>query len=176
MKSDFLGDSYDLVKRFWGDLLRDTAPLLAEPHFIPDDLRTGDPGMDYTKLTGIPVLAGQHPNRYSILNDPDTGIRLPGRKQNSSRTHITLAAIVEQLKRPCIYCSITYDQSDYRNLNMAKAKQRQKKIKAITRDGCFGFYYVSHAPFLFAFKTKSAMRTVRKMILEAGIPASRIEG
>jgi hypothetical protein len=35
MKSQFLGDSYDAVKRMWHEMLADWAPLYAEPRFLP---------------------------------------------------------------------------------------------------------------------------------------------
>jgi hypothetical protein len=73
MKRDYLGDSYDAVKRLWQQVLAEWATLYAEPQFLPQDLRE-----DFTRLTGIPLLTGRHPRDYSILNDPDTGIRLPG--------------------------------------------------------------------------------------------------
>ena len=56
----------------------DWAPLYAEPRFLPKDLRG-----DFTRLTGIPVLTDQRPPRYSILNDPDTGVRLPGEENQA---------------------------------------------------------------------------------------------
>jgi len=38
MQREFLGDSYDAVKRLWGDALLSWAPVYAEPIFIPADL------------------------------------------------------------------------------------------------------------------------------------------
>jgi hypothetical protein len=89
MKRDYLGDSFDAVKR-GSKCSPGFAPLYAEPLFIiPPDLRR-----DFTQLTGIPMLLDTAPSRYSILNDPDTGIRLPNEvKQTESRTHITLITI-----------------------------------------------------------------------------------
>jgi hypothetical protein len=89
MKRDYLGDSYDAVKRLWQQILAAWAPLYAEPRFIPEDVRA-----DFTRLTGIPILRDAPKAAYSILNDPDTGIRLPdGDDQTQSRHHITLPAI-----------------------------------------------------------------------------------
>ena len=71
MRRDFLGDSYDAVKRLWRDLLQHWAPLHAHTRFIPKDMR-----QDFTLLTGIPMLSDNRPDVFSILNDPDTGIPL----------------------------------------------------------------------------------------------------
>jgi hypothetical protein len=51
MLEKYLGDSYDLIKRFWHEALEPIAPLYAHPKFIPADLRTR-----FTTLTSIPIL------------------------------------------------------------------------------------------------------------------------
>ena len=68
MKGKFLGDSYDAVKRLWQELLDGWAPLYAEQRFIPEDIQK-----PFSLITGIPILTDNHPESYSILNDPDTG-------------------------------------------------------------------------------------------------------
>ena len=73
MRRKHLGDSYDALKRLWQELLADWAPLYATQTFIPINLQ-----QEFTQLTKIPVLPDDPPPIYSILNDPDTGIRLPG--------------------------------------------------------------------------------------------------
>lgn len=173
MKKEFLGDSYDAVKRMWREVLRDTAPLYAAPKFVPEDIRS-----DYSRLTGIPVLVGEPSNRYSILNDPDTGIRLPhpyGKSRGEGRTHIEIWSISDQLADEKVYCVVTFDQTDYRNLNLTRHQQRGKKCEAIIGSGLHAFYYASHAPFMFAFKRESDMHGVIKRIKEFGIPDERIE-
>ena len=86
MKRDYLGDSYDAVKRLWQQVFADWAPLYADLWFIPEDLRG-----EFTRLTGISMLPDSPQQPYSILNDPDTGIRLPGENnQKESRAHIAL--------------------------------------------------------------------------------------
>ena len=111
MKRDFLGDTFDAVKRLWQQVLSDWAPLYAEPQFVPQDLRE-----DFTRLTGIRMLTGQRPLVFSILNDPDTGIRLPGEaNQTEGPTHISIATIARQLREQRPRCVVTFDQSNYRN-------------------------------------------------------------
>jgi hypothetical protein len=55
MKRDYLGDSYDAVKRMWQDMLVNWAPLYAEPRFIPEDLRA-----DFTLLTRMQARGSTH--------------------------------------------------------------------------------------------------------------------
>lgn len=171
MKRAYLGDSYDAVKRLWQQVLADSAPLFAEPRFIPNELQS-----DFTGLTGIPMLPTQPPSVFSILNDPDTGIRLPGEdNQSESRTHISIGTIHRQLQQyqPC--CVVTFDQSDYRHSDLARDEQRLAKMGSLSQSGAFAFYYVSHAPFLFAFPTRDKLRYVHELLLCAGIPRSRLE-
>lgn len=172
MKRGYLGDSYDAVKRLWRDLLLKRAPLRAEERFIPEHLRE-----EYTRLTGIPILTDQRPDVYSILNDPDTGIRRPDqRNHNEGRTHICIESIAQQLTNDAVLCVITYDQSFDRRLD--RRQQRQAKMEALRhRHAGFGaFYYVSHAPFLFAFPNEQAEREVRSILVRAGVPDTRFEG
>ena len=61
MKRDYLGDSYDAVKRLWQQALLDWAPLYAEPRFMPQDLQE-----EFTRLTGIPMLHDAPREPYSI--------------------------------------------------------------------------------------------------------------
>lgn len=170
MKRSYLGDSYDAVKRMWQELLSDWAPLYAEPRFIPKDLRH-----DFTKLTRIQMLSDQHLTAYSILNDPCTGIRLPNEpNQSEGQTHISIWTIIAQLKHGA-RCVVTFDQSHYRNIKLKLNEQRQAKLREIADKKCFSFYYVSHAPFLFAFPDENALHRVDRILEAAGIPRNRIE-
>lgn len=170
MKRQFLGDSYDAVKRLWQEAFYGWAPLLAEPRFIPEDIRD-----DFTTITRIHLLNDNRPPVYSIFNDPDTGIRLPDRaNQKESVAHINLATIAIQLKNSAVRCVLTFDQSHHREPGFTPADQRNAKVLWLHSQGLRGFYYVSHAPFLFAFSKDAHMKTARARLLHLGIPESRI--
>ena len=170
MERAFLGDSYDAVKRMWQELLAGWAPLYAEPRFIPKELRP-----DFEKLTRISMLKDQRPRTYSILNDPCTGIRLPSRpKQSEGQKHVSIETIIRQLKNGA-QCVVTFDQSIYRNVGMKPKEQRQAKMRRLAEDEFHSFYYVSHAPFLFAFPNKETLKKVEGILKAAGIPQNRIE-
>ena len=110
MERGKLGDSYDAVKRLWQEVLEKWAPLYANPRFVPEDLEA-----EYTRLTRIPLFREAPSGPYSILNDPDTGIRLPdAANQRESRRHIALHSIAEQLRLTKVRAVITFDQSNYR--------------------------------------------------------------
>jgi len=171
MNRCYLGDSYDAVKRLWQQVLADNAPLYAEPRFIPIELQP-----DFTRLTGIPILSNQHSAHFSILNDPDTGIRLPGESNQSvALSHTSTAAILDQLRQRRPSCIITFDQSHYRHIKLKQDEQRLAKMRSLSDGGGFSFYYVSHAPFLFAFSTITALQEIRELLLSTGIPESRFE-
>lgn len=171
MRRQYLGDSYDAVKRLWQELFAAWAPLLAEPKFIPEDI-----WHDFTAFTRIPVLANRRPPIYSIFNDPDTGIRLPDRKnQKEARSHISLATIAGQLRNSEVRCVVTFDQSHHREQGFSQKDQRNAKIQWLEHEGLHAFYYVSHAPFLFAFSSPIHMEQARNLLLKAGVPEGRIK-
>jgi hypothetical protein len=169
MNRRYLGDSYDVVKRLWGELLLDVAPLYAEPGFIPEELRK-----DFSRLTRIPMLPPSVEERYSILNDPDTGIRPPGAKMEG-RKHVLLDRIRRQVQQPRVVAVVTFDQSYHRGKTSNQEDQRRQKMGYLTGAGVFSFYYVSHAPFLFAFGSSEACLEVGERLEIAGIPRRRIE-
>lgn len=170
MRKAYLGDSYDAVKRMWQELFTDWSPLYAEPRFIPEDLRA-----DFTRMTKIQMLPENPPKPYSILNDPDTGIRLPEEaNQKEGRTHITTETIIKQL-RSGAQCVIAFDQSDYRNHGLTRAEQRLAKMRSIDESGFYGFYYVSHACFLFATRDIQVLEKIKVIMKDAGIPETRLE-
>ncbi len=170
MKRQFLGDSYDAVKRLWQETLSEWAPLLAEPRFIPEDIWN-----DFMTVTRIPLLSEHRPPVYSIFNDPDTGIRLPDREnQKEGVTHISLATIECQLRNPAVRCVITFDQSHHREPGFTQTDQRNAKVLWLRRKKLHAFYYVSHAPFLFAFSKLKHKKEARELLLKVGIPQGRI--
>lgn len=145
MKRKYLGDSYDAVKRLWQHIFDGWAPVFAEPRFVPQELRA-----DFTRMTSIPVMGPDRPAVYSILNDPDTGIRLPSRSnQSESRSHVSIKTILKQLEDRRVRCVITFDQSQHRISGYSAHEQRRAKLTSLTEARAYAFYYVSHAPFSF---------------------------
>jgi hypothetical protein len=167
----FLGDSFDAVKRLWQSVLAGWAPLYAEPRFVPADVRR-----EFTRLTLIPMLMSVPPAPYSILNDPDTGIRLPGEdNQAEGRGHISLPTICNQISSGGARVVVTFDMSNYRQSRCCLASQRRSKLSCLRDAGISGFYYVSHAPFLFACPDQQVVKSLQDRLLEFGIPIERFE-
>jgi hypothetical protein len=170
VKRKYLGDSYDAVKRLWQQVFSELAPLFAEPQFVPEEIQS-----EFTLLTQIPLLTTPRPRVFSIFNDPDTGIRLPGRDQTEGRTHVSLSTIFQQLTNSAVRCVITYDQSDYRDSGLNLSAQRDAKMQWLAGKRVASFYYVSHAPFLFAFPIAAVMNEAKLLLRKTGIPATRLQ-
>ena len=159
------------MKRLWQEVFAEWAPLYAEPRFIPEDIRS-----EFTAFTRIPLLNEHRPMFCAILNDPDTGIRLPNRSnQSEGRSHIALSTIREQLRNAAVQCVITFDQSKHREPGLSLKSQRNAKLQWLQRERLSAFYYVSHAPFLFAFSEPARMGVALSLIRRAGVPVNRIE-
>jgi len=171
MKREFFGDSFDAVKRLWRDTLQEWAPLHAESRFIPEELKA-----DFTRLTKIPVFTVIPTRSFSIFNDPDTGIRLPGEaNQKEGRSHISIDTISQQLRMDHLKCVVTFDQSYYRHSKGSHSEQRRSKMREIESNGFHAFYYVSHAPFLFAAPSAQLLSELKGILNAAGIPVTRFD-
>ena len=132
MKRDYLGDSYDAVKRLWQKF----SWIAHHCTLIHGSFQKAFDG-EFTRLTGISMLPDSPQQPYSILNDPDTGIRLPGENnQRESRVHIALPRI-RKVQRPRLRCVITFDQSDYRPSELKRDQQRHSKMRFLAEAGLF---------------------------------------
>jgi hypothetical protein len=173
----FLGDSFDIIKGFWEELLRGWAGLYACSRFYPDkDLQE-----KFTRLTGIEMLPPDNPQiPYSLFNDPDKGITLKDENELISkldqRKHISISTIIKKLKNGA-RCVITFDQSYNRNYSKYRNREYQlkEKMKHLKKkSNIYSFYYYSHAPFLFAFQNEKDMVKVKNKLVNKGIPEDKI--
>ncbi|HTW62518.1 MAG TPA: hypothetical protein VMD55_11965 [Terracidiphilus sp.] len=175
MKQAFLGDSYDILKRFWADSLRPIAPLYAHARFIPLPLRA-----KYSLMTGISILdpAVELPGAdFGILLDPNTGVPLPreSASPNATISHTPLRYIARAMEECAPAYLICFDQSFHRIEGLDKRSQRGKKLDYLRELGYSGFYYVSHAPFLFVFPNPESLSIVLAQLERTGLPKSRLE-
>jgi hypothetical protein len=123
MHEQYLGDSYDLVKRFWCESLGPLAPLYAHPRFVPSPIRS-----HYTAVTKIPILDARPEGAFGLLLDPHTGVPVAdGLSSSASVSHAPLSFIVElnqKLRPEYIIC---FDQSFHRKHKLTKEERREKK-------------------------------------------------
>ena len=146
MHEEYLGDSYDLVKRFFCDSLKQIGTLYAHPYFVPVGM-----GAVYTRITNISILGERPDDPFGLLLDPDTGICLPTQKlEGATRKHVSLRFIIELNNKHRPDYIICFDQSAHRKHELSREEQRGQKMKVLQEGGLASFYYASHAPFLFA--------------------------
>jgi hypothetical protein len=171
VRHDYLGDSYDIVKRFWAESLRPIARLFAHPRFVPAAIRSR-----YTALTTVPVLDPEElpEGPFGLLLDPDTGIPLPAESPTEpTASHAPLAFIVRlnATLRPAYM--ICFDQSHHRRHELTRPQQLQRKRDFLRAEGISSFYYHSHAPFLFMAERPEVLSTAKGRLVSLGVPPER---
>lgn len=159
----WFGDSFDIVKRFFVERLNEIGYQV-----VVDPMLTGEwNGLEhsfYAFLKAKP-LTETIEGKSALLLDPDTGI---GKRK--TRQHITIKCIAEQLKRHDVVFS--FDQSFSRD-GSATEKIREK-LNLLKETGNHGFYYDSHARFLFAASSIENLNQLEEQLLRSGLPASRL--
>jgi|SRR6266545_3515339 len=167
LRDIYLGDSYDLVKRFWFTSLGVVAPLYAHPRFVPVAIRA-----QYTAVTSIPILdADNPPKKYGLLLDPHTGIPLPDELVGeATASHAPLPFIVRESERLHPAYVVCFDQSHHRQHELGREAQREAKREFLRQRGIASFYYISHAPFLFMAKDSVTLSAIRDRLIALGIP------
>ncbi len=168
MHEQYLGDSFDILKRFWVDLLSPVAPMLAHPRFIPADLRPR-----FTQLTGAEIYdpSNAMTSVYSLLLDPHTGIPLPDAvNQNVRISHAPIDFVATLFNDPQLAFVACYDQTAKRQAGNPRTDQLDAKRSQLLTHRVASFYYVSHAPFLFASRTVGTLNVIRQRMIDAGIP------
>ena len=171
MQRKYIGDSYDLVKRFLSESLREIAPLYAHQRFVPLEIRP-----EYTRITSIPILEEPPSNPFAILLDPDVGIPFPSSaSEHPTASHAPLPFLVKV--NACFHPKyiICFDQSYHRTHELRREVQRSEKRKFLQERNLFSFYFVSHAPFLFTAENPKILEAIRVRLVSLGIPESRFE-
>ena len=163
MNPQWFGDSFDIVKRFFVENLNEIGY-----HVVVDPMLTGEwNGLEhdfYQFLKAYP-LTEKSSSKSALLLDPDTGV---GRKK--SKQHVTIKCIADQLLHHDVVFS--FDQSFPRG---GKTTDKiREKLMLLQETGNHGFYYDSHASFLFAAKSIEILREVEQQLLASGLPASRL--
>ncbi len=174
MDERFLGDSYDLVKRFWAESLHPIGELYADGKFIPEKLR--EKFIQLTTMQFFDRSEKVRVSRFGLFLDPNTGISMPNASgQQTNLKHASLSYIVESFKKDSPTYLICFDQSHHRDRDLPKADQRKLKRSFLRKNGLDSFYYVSHAPFLFVSGDADTLESIRERLISIGIPACRFE-
>ena len=165
MNQSFLGDSYDLVKRFFCHELTVLGyGVLIEPMFTDNWNGKED---NFFRLVGATPTLISHPSssRTALFFDPDTGINEKGGKQ-----HVSFDRLAQETKEYELVFS--FDQSFSRQ---AKASLvMQQKLAALQDRGCHAMYYDSHARFLFTSTRRIYLNELRLHLVGLGLPSERL--
>jgi len=165
MNPEWFGDSYDIVKRFFVENLQSI-----EYSVVVDPMLTGkwdsleDEKKFYRFLRALPLGAAGG-GKTALLLDPDTGIG-----QRRTKRHVTIAIIASHLRDHEIV--FAYDQS-FSRARDATVEMKEKMAK-LEEEGYTGFYYDSHAKFLFAARSDESLNAVEQQLLSTGLPESRL--
>lgn len=165
MNPQWFGDSFDIVKRFFVENLREIGY-----HVTVDPMLTGEwNGLEkrfYKFLKADPLRAkSTNIGKSALLLDPDTGV---GKRK--TKRHVTINCIAEKLNNYDVVFS--FDQSFSRGGD--SAYKIREKLTMLKETGNHGLYFDSHARFLFASKYTKNLREIEKQILSTGLPKSRL--
>lgn len=165
MNPAFLGDSYDLVKRFFAQELR-----LLQYEVAVDPLFTGDWSGEEDSF--LRLIGAKHrkdvtgnTDRTALFLDPDTGVKDRATRQHVSYEHLAIEANTYKLV-------FAFDQSFSRQGSAREAMST--KLQALTTLGLSALYYDSHARFLFASRQPQAVYELRTHLEIIGIPSRRL--
>jgi hypothetical protein len=166
MNPEFLGDSYDLVKRFFVHEFRALGYEVAVDPLFTGDWAEGEEEafhrlIDVKHRKELPSTG----DRTALFLDPDTGV-----KGRATRRHVSYDRLAhEAAKHRLVFA---FDQSFSRQGSAAEAMAR--KLNAISSLGLAGLYYDSHARFLFASRQSDAIHEVWLHLQRVGIPSRRL--
>lgn len=166
MHPRFLGDSYDIVKRFFCHELRALGyDVVAEPIFTGEWNDKGAAG--YFRLIGArpreldaPISA-----HSALFFDPDTGVNKKGGSRHLSFD--TLATAVSNCE-----LAFAFDQSFARGRSSADVMA--EKLAELRQRDCHAMYYSSHAHFIFVSARQSPLAALREHLVSLGMPLSRL--
>jgi len=162
MNPKWFGDSYDIVKRFFASSLRELGyDVFIDPMFT--GRWEGDEDQLYRFLGMRPVEEYQG-SRSALFLDPDTGI---GRA--ASPRHTTIEKVAELLTTHEIVFS--FDQSFSRG--SVSLPQMMAKLESLNESDAVGFYFDSHARFLFVAQQAERIESLRAHLGSLGLPNSR---
>lgn len=165
MNQRFLGDSFDLVKRFFcNSLVTLGYEVVIDPMFTD---KWNDEETTFYKLVGARPAAtapiGSH--LRALFIDPDTGIR-----KTEGRQHVSFDRMVAELQNHALV--FAFDQAFSYKANPESVMR--EKLAAIRDRGCHGFYYNSHARFLFVSREAENLNVLTRSLCELGLPESRL--
>src|SRR3989339_1485639 len=165
MNPEWFGDSFDIVKRYFIGVVKGQGySVFVDPMFTGDGKGIEE---SFHRFVGAPKFDGKKSpgEKTALLLDPDTGI---GKRKTGQ--HVTIDDCIRELEHHDLV--IVFDQSFARN--RTARVQMVEKLNLLSDRGVFGFYYDSHARFLFIGKTWTEVGIAFQAIETSGLPKSRL--
>lgn len=173
MNPSKLGDSYDIVKRFFCDVLREQGyDVFIDPMFSGnwDDSKK----QLFYKFLGVENVSEQAVSGYkprqkptAIVVDPDTGV-----SEHDGKKHVSFGKIADLCGEHGIV--LVFDQSFRRCSSHEREKQMKRKLRNLSRLKRTVLYHKSHACFLFASCSSKSICHLRDRLLDLGLPENRL--
>ena len=164
MNPQWFGDSFDIVKRFFIGNIREMGyQVFVNPMLTGEWNGLENKFYDFIGAAPLKNLSTSS-GRTALFLDPDTGIAPKQTKQ-----HVTIRMIVNYLQEHEIVFS--FDQSFSRGGDALE--QMDKKLSLLKKEGAAGFYYDSHARFLFSAKSPEVLANLERHLMAAGLPEKR---
>ncbi len=165
MNPRYLGDSFDIVKRFFCKTIKG----LGYDVFI-DPMLTGK--WEGEELTFYRFLGVRHVREWSsgkrssaLFVDPDTGVNEQG-----DRKHVSFDRLASELETHALV--FAFDESFSHGADAGKVIRG--KLDAMSVRGCHGLYYNSHARFLFVAQEAARLVLLRRRLHKLGMPAPKL--
>ena len=180
MHPDFLGDSYDLVKRTLLVLLGQFGEWQIHPMFRfafdPLFIDAYEALVGAGTLTHAPIPFGEQRHAHlhladavtNVLFDPDTGIKVAG--QRTTR-HLMLDELVELAQARPTSLTLVFDQSLSRG---GEEDALLAKLGLLQGHGLRALGYFSHACFVLTSPQPNLVENARQQLLAAGVPEERL--
>ena len=164
MNPAYFGDSYDIVKRFFCGALRELGyTVYVDPMFTGDWSGSEKVFLDFIGAKCVEESTVRD-SRAALFIDPDTGV-----SNKRSKQHVSIERLANELSKYSIV--FAFDQSFTRNLSAGT--QMRGKLAGLHDCGCFGFFYDSHARFVFAARSENLLRDIQQHLNQLGLPKIR---
>jgi hypothetical protein len=183
----FIGDSYDIIKRSFISWLSDFGRWSVHPMFTdevdPDTAETFAKFLNATLVSRDRLRPDTDRAAYfecclsagNLFLDPDTGVSLDVRTGARSSKYIFAPELLRVVVARPHRLTLVFDQSFTRARRQEMEDNVRRKLAALAAGGAYGFAYVSHAPFLcLAADPSIVLRAFEALKANSALPPARL--
>lgn len=161
----YLGDSFDIVKRFFcGAMCELGYAVYIDPMFTGTWSGEDEAFGRFVGATHI-LHRDSTQQKTALFFDPDTGV-----KDLPTTAHVSFDRLAQALGD--YQMVFAFDQSFTRN--SAPRDQMNQKLAQMRSRGCDGFYYDAHARFLFLSRDADLLGDLERHLCGLGLPGRRL--